>query len=115
MTTQTKHTPEIIYRVINKEEWEKLHQDGAHYFASVADEKRNIIAQCSNMGSLKTAQANAQFIVTACNSFYELLEACKTALEVLHISEVYATMKRQCGLDGVNIIKQAIAKAEGKG
>ena len=45
----------------------------------------------------------------------ELLEACKTALEVLHISEVYATMKHQCGLDGVNIIKQAIAKAEGMG
>lgn len=54
-------------------------------------------------------EANGRLIAAA----PDLLEACKTALEVLHISEVYATMKRQCGLDGVNIIKQAIAKAEG--
>ncbi len=53
------------------------------------------------------AEANAQFIVKACNSHYELLEALKKAKSILGIWENdYEEIKK--------IIEQAIQKAEGK-
>ena len=48
-------------------------------------------------------EANAEFIVRACNSHEELLEACKQALSV-YKKESYNTAS----------LEQAISKAEGK-
>ena len=109
MDTQVKQgqrTAGPIYRIIEKAEWEKLHQDGAHNFASVADDKGNIIAQCANKGSLQTAKANAAFIVKACNSHYELLEACKIVLNQL---ERYTDIEGLCL--SRRALKAIIAKA----
>ena len=47
-------------------------------------------------------EANAEFIVRACNNFYPMLEACRLALVALPHGEV----KQQ--------IEQALAKAEGR-
>jgi len=78
--------------------------------------------------------ANAAFIVTACNSHYELLEACKkikyknkkSLLEDFcqqgpegakrHIKEVgqYYDGYNKCLLEVQEIANAAIAKAEGK-
>ena len=54
--------------------------------------------------------ANAEFIVRACNSHYELLEACKRTVEMFDknstaMNELPYTYTR---------LKQVIAKAEGK-
>lgn len=49
-------------------------------------------------------KANAEFIVKACNSHYELLEACKAVL--VSIQGADDQLER--------IVKQAIAKTEGK-
>ena len=82
-TTKPKHT--ATWRVIKKDEWEKLHQDGAHYFASVADDTGNLICQCANKNSLTTAQSRAEHIVKCVNSHDELVEALKVALPLLEV------------------------------
>ena len=55
------------------------------------------------------AEANAEFIVRACNSHYDLLESCKLASDfITHLPEyIEAT-------HSVTVINLAIAKAEGK-
>lgn len=53
----------------------------------------------------KESKANAAFIVRACNSHEELLEACKSALILIAPTDQKA-LKRK--------LEQAIAKAEGK-
>lgn len=51
-------------------------------------------------------RANAKFIVRACNSHDELLQACKEALIGLHCNGDFSSHRH-------NIIEQAIIKAEG--
>lgn len=68
---------------------------------------------CINKGE-ETMQANAQFIVQACNSHDELLEACKLAQKYVAkmvADDVQTAMPPQVAL---NRIEQAINKAEGK-
>jgi len=55
----------------------------------------------------KIQQANAQFIIKACNNHYDLLEACKYTLKEL--SKLWD--KHQIEIDIVPI-QQAISKAE---
>ena len=52
---------------------------------------------------------DAEFIVRACNSHYELLEACKRALPLLRIGN-----KNNMFAFCADQLEQAIAKAEGK-
>ena len=52
-------------------------------------------------------KANAEFIVHAVNAHDELVEACKLALDVLSYDEPRSTKTE-------TILKNAIAKAEGK-
>ncbi len=51
-----------------------------------------------------TAKVNAEFIVKAVNSHYDLLEACKYVVENTHCSDL--------GYNG-DVLRKAIAKAEG--
>lgn len=58
----------------------------------------------------KEAKANAEFIVTACNSHYELLEALKKAessLESLQEADCFDKLDRKA----LNAVTAAIAKA----
>ena len=52
-------------------------------------------------------QANVKFIVKACNSYYNLLEACKEAYKALHGNPNIPAML-------VVKLKQAISKTEGE-
>ena len=72
----------------------------------VIDSKDRLVADChTELIRERTKaenKANAQFIVTACNSYYELLEACRAALFFCH----------QGHQDGpVIALQRAIAKA----
>ena len=59
----------------------------------------------------KEAMANAKFIVKACNSHYELLEACKRLLQKADVWECEkADMEYY-----IKFAKQAISKAESEG
>ena len=69
-----KASRKSTWRVIKKAEWEKLHQDGAHYFASVADDTGNLICQCANKNSLETAQKRAEHIVKCVNNHEQNLK-----------------------------------------
>jgi hypothetical protein len=59
-------------------------------------------------------EANAKFIVRACNSHYKLLEACK---EFVRFAELPNTVKRgdyiRYQMKAIDAAKEAIAKAEG--
>lgn len=92
------------WRVIKKEEWKKLYQDGAHYFSSVADDNGRIICQCADKESLKLTQDTADLIARAHNIHNELLEACKKVLKML--PPMTYTPSAQ------SILQQAITKAE---
>lgn len=68
-----------------------------------ADYKRVATLECSN----KDWKANAKFIVKACNSHYELLEACKEALIM------YKDIQPKGGWQHVeDALENAIQKAE---
>jgi hypothetical protein len=64
----------------------------------------------------ETAKANAAFIVLACNSHYELLEACKEALEYLPAKDGQTTGEPDGDIQLIicNQLKAAILEAEGK-
>ena len=51
---------------------------------------------------------NAEFIVRACNSHYELLEAVQMTLDALNAQVPYSSVLKET-------LKKAIAKADGKG
>ena len=113
MTLQTKqgHTPGP-WRVITYEEWEKLHQDGAHYFSSVAQVNPSgyldyLICQCADKGSLQKTRANARLIAAA----PDLLEACKAAYEVL--ADIPGGLTS--AFNAAYKCRNAIANAEGRG
>lgn len=61
--------------------------------------------------------SNAKFIVRACNSHYELLEACKTLIKWLEDSNLTKTMdypwSKGVEYSMITEAKQAIKKAEG--
>jgi len=57
--------------------------------------------------TIEECHANADFIVKACNNYYQLLEACKAAYNHLHGNP---NIPAQLCVD----LKQALAKAEGK-
>ena len=58
-------------------------------------------------GEKLIAYANAEFIVMACNNFYELLEACKMALE---LAEMFVKSDDEW-LENKQKIEQALVKA----
>lgn len=59
-------------------------------------------------------KANAQFIVTACNSHYQLLEACKFAHEYIQRQAKFATPTMAVKYMAVErSLSEAIQKAEG--
>ncbi len=68
----------------------------------------------------KETEANAEFIVRACNNHYELLEACTEADIAIRLMRNSDIEKHLHGIDMLYSIiqpklQQAIAKAEGKG
>ena len=64
-------------------------------------------------------RANAQFVVTACNSHYDLLEVLKNAIISIQITKLPRGSGVASNEQILEIMKQsfeqAIAKAEGKG
>lgn len=60
-----------------------------------------------------TDLANAQFIVTACNSYHELLEACRLSLILVKTLEEKKMAGANIQMLG-NTLEATIAKAEGK-
>jgi hypothetical protein len=63
-------------------------------------------------GSGDIQQANAAFIVQACNSFEALVEALTLAISTMDAS--YAQHAYADELEALQIIKQTLAKAQGK-
>ena len=79
---------------------------GSHAYPLEITSESRTIAQIEH----NNCEANAEFIVRACNSHYELLEACKRTVEMfdknsIAMNELPYTYTR---------LKQVIAKAEGK-
>jgi len=101
MTTQTevKHTPEPweINDYINKSICVK--------FWINAKNCNDTIIEIKSYDNIKKAKANANFIIKACNSHYELLEACKSALNYINGDGYKNTIPK---------LQQAINKVEGK-
>lgn len=90
---ETKHTPGPWYQ----------HRTKDKVYANVRSANVGCIADCGSRSD-SIAQANAAFIVRACNSHDKLLEACKTALWELQGNLEHGTAKP--------IIEAAIAEAE---
>jgi len=65
-------------------------------------------------GSEPEDEANNEFILRACNSHYELVEACKEAIDLLR-DEWEGTSPNSIGNKTIRQLEQAIAKAEGEG
>lgn len=61
---------------------------------------------CGNHPRQKEAEANAEFIVKACNNHAKLVEACKEAIEI--IEDVHGTDE-----SALHILKQALKESEG--
>lgn len=78
----------------------------------------NLIADCSDCDGerLRTEdEANAQFIVRACNSHYILLEACKFMLSEMIQVEPSSDLPEYEGYKKLrDILEQAIKKATGE-
>ena len=103
-THKVKHTP-LPWRVETKA---ITHPDigdvAVVYMINNADE------------SVYEQEANAKFIVRACNSHYELLEACKEAYELVK-NECEAHDKGDISRGDFTLLEEledVIAKAEGK-
>lgn len=97
MTQETKHTP-LPYKVVT----------GGDNIDVQADSRKHI-ARCGRRWSAKEsfekANANAEFIVRACNSHYDLLEAAKLLGEY---AEAYLPFSRG-NIAEADAIKNAIA------
>ena len=65
-------------------------------------------------GSQSRRDGNAEFIVKCVNSHYELLEACKRGLERVKQLTKYSGHKLLFSFETIEILEQAIAKAEVK-
>ena len=79
-----------------------------HVLWQIEDDTCNPIALLGN-----DKEANAQFIVTACNGYAELLEACKRAKQ--RILELHVGHDEGYSQSTIAIINNALRKAEGKG
>lgn len=78
----------------------KFKYDKVDGFNCIIDNSEKVLAICSEDSLGK----NARFIVSACNSHYELLNACKEALSILSVQD--GRVKE--------LLEKVIAKAEGK-
>jgi hypothetical protein len=78
---------------------------------SIPDQDGKVIANCICHVAMTNpdAQANAEFIVRACNAHDDLLEACEQALICIEQDE--HTHGRNFGAG--NVLRAAIAKAKG--
>lgn len=80
-------------------EWKVIHPvelSDPNVYIGKAD---NNALVCCLKGFYEKTEANAQFIVTACNSHYKLLEACEFTLTCItenwkDLSNVVATLKQ---------------------
>lgn len=59
--------------------------------------------------SQEEMEANAVFIVKACNNHYQLLEACKVAL-----NQLWSFSMSKNNENAINLVTKAINQAEGK-
>jgi len=77
----------------------------------IKDANGSWIAKCHPFNGdgvgIETAQANAEFIVRACNLHYELVGACKSALDIINSYSHIPALFRAC-----ETLQEGIAKAE---
>lgn len=111
MTNQTQgHTPKWK---VKKSIATTLHNE-KNVLWQIEDDTCNPIALLGN-----DKETNANFIVTACNSHYELLEALKNAIISIQIMKLPQRSGVASNEQILEIMKQsfeqAIANAEGKG
>ena len=90
-----KHT-ELPWKIYDWKNWDQ---------AEIQNKENDVICKFPHL--LPNWLNDAQFIVRACNSHYELLEACKFAKSVIQFGESWIDKCEE-------VISQAIAKAEGK-
>lgn len=89
----------------------KISKNEANWDSNIIYDALNPIAECN--GIMLNAEENAQFIIRACNSHYNLLEACKKSL---YDCEHAGPRSDSPNLpdDTILMLKQAIKKAEGE-
>ena len=71
-----------------------------------------VVIGIMNRSTAVENRANAQFVVTACNSFYELLEACRVAVYEYEMKR--DLMPQLIPSPAVQAAMRAVKKAEGK-
>ena len=76
--------------------------------------RKNILVQGFGLNSEKESVSNSTFIVRACNSHDELLEACKWALDIFDNDSHSGNKFFNGENSAIARLKLAIAKAEGK-
>ncbi len=86
--SRTKHTS-LPWRLPNRSD----DYDGA----CILDHAGYLVADCNIVWgdrelSQKECQANANFIITACNSHYELLAACEAAAVIVPMGSVLSQL-----------------------
>ena len=99
----------------------KLNKAGSQktIYINTADEEGLYLADLQNCQGTETTEANAEFIVRACNSHDDLVKALKEVKE--QIGEVFYSQKQDnpehdAAIDRiVSVVGEALAKAEGKG
>lgn len=93
--------------------WKYYYEGSGDYLILAGDDEKEIASVLQPKGGsgflgggpAEENEANAKFIVLACNSHYELLEACKAALPMIKRSVAPMTYSK---------VSAAIAKAEGR-
>lgn len=107
MQTKTAHTPAPWVAVPVKGSYKRpvLIQSGTKLVASVNGTQLE-----PEQPSIGEAEANAEFIVRACNAHADLLEAAKDTLEALELNrdihgDIYGSW--------MNALRAAISKAQG--
>jgi hypothetical protein len=72
------------------------------------NDRNALVCQCNTELVPGMAEANADFILRACNAYAEMLEALKAALPFIVISDRPESGKR------LKLVEAVIAKAEGR-
>ena len=103
----SEHTP-LPWEVVPVARPRRVRLPVSHYIEAIDGDKGVILAALiqDQFPETKMAEANAEFIVRACNAHYDLLEACKLALESYRIASEHHNIE----FDAIPI-EDAIKKA----
>lgn len=113
MATDVNHT-HTPWKITGPSSGKGTHDDGGDYAIVEAETGNNyIVAEAFSKvdhGIRYPAEANAKFIVRACNCHDALVKACQRLME--NMEEIYRDENGDMEWDGINLAREALIKAE---